>query len=47
MEGYNSHFEQILNLYQAKNLEQEHKQVTKRDEQSSRKASQKSLEDFL
>jgi len=47
MEEYNSHFEQILNLYQAENFEQEYKQVKEIDKQPIKKINQKSLEDFL
>ncbi len=47
MEEYNSHFEQILSLYQSETLEQDFNQVTERDEQASKKTNQKSLKDFL
>jgi DNA polymerase len=47
MEEYNSHFEQILNLYQKETSDQEYEQATGKDEQSSKKANQKSLKDFF
>ncbi len=47
MEEYNSHFEQILSLYQKETFDQEYEQVIGKDGQSSMKTNQKSLKDFL